>query len=207
MPLLRRRSAWPRSAGPCSAPGRQIWWQHTAKSCHMSQDHHTSHSGFFGLWLRWCWTHYRIQIWYKASLFTAASMGTYRTNTQRMWQSILFFLLFCFCCLFFSVHVLSVCLSLKWELTATLLCPLSVWGWMSTGLFQGHSVSPSLPSRDPGPSERPTHHKPRRPAQSCDGPTAKPQGIDEDRSEVRAGGRRAVRSAINLTNTTATGQG
>lgn len=61
-----------------------------------------------------------------------------------------------------------------------------------------HSASPSLPSRVPASSERPTHHSPILPPQSREGPTAKPRGSSPQRNEARADGTSGSRPAIDL---------
>ena len=73
-----------------------------------------------------------------------------------------------------------------------------LWVIGSAWCLDAHPVSPSLPSRDPASSERPTHHRPSLPSQSCEGPTAKPQGSNEQRNEASASGMEGWRPAINL---------
>lgn len=75
-----------------------------------------------------------------------------------------------------------------------------VWVGLESELSVGDDdlLSTSLPSRDPGFSKQPTHHSPSLPSQNLEGPTAKPQGSNVDRTEVRAVGSGGVRVAINL---------
>lgn len=73
-----------------------------------------------------------------------------------------------------------------------------LWVTGSAWCLDAHSASPSLPSRDPASSERPTHHSPSLPSQSREGPTATPQGSNEQRNEASASGMEGWRPAINL---------
>lgn len=96
----------------------------------------------------------------------------------------------------FSASVLLVWAVLDSEFIVS--SPSRLWVIGLVWSFKAHSVSPSLPSRDPASSERPTHHSPSMPSQSRDGPTAKPRGSNEERNEARADGMVGARLAISL---------